>query len=178
MTVLLHYPRSLFQEKRKAVALDCRYGGAAFDLLESAGFVHAVYQACRLKPAASGLLAAPVCSSWVFVSRHSTGRTAANPEGNPSSPSVQAGNLLTARTLVILWIAFALQAWFIVEQPKGSLMELHPCFQAFLARVRMFRYYMRMSEYGSPTEKPTWLYSSIPAKNCFKVTKIFWLAFV
>ena len=94
-------------------------------------------------------------------SRGSTGRSSLSPGGNEAFESVRAGNLIACRTLVLLWVAAALQIFWVLEQPKNSLMEALPAFQAFMKRVRTFRRHIKMIDYGGPTEKPTWLYSGI-----------------
>ncbi|CAK9060067.1 Putative rhamnose biosynthetic enzyme 1 [Durusdinium trenchii] len=124
------------------------------------GFLQHVYQVCRLK-VGSGSLMAPVCSSFVFVSRGSTKRSALSPEGDPSAPSVRDGNIILCRTLVLLYICAALRVWFMLEQPKGSIMQEHPAFRNFIKHVSLWRHYIAMRDYGAPTQKPTWLYSSL-----------------
>ena len=68
-------------------------------------------------------------------SRGSTGRSALTPSGNQSFESVKSGNLIANRTLCLLWVAAALQCWWILEQPKNSLMQDLPAFQAFMKHV-------------------------------------------
>ena len=48
------------------MAMDIQMGGASFDMLTPEGFAATLYQACRLAPGSGGL-AAPVCSSFVFM---------------------------------------------------------------------------------------------------------------
>ena len=96
----------------------------------------------------------------------STGRTAGTPTGNPDFPSVRAGNYIACRTLVLVWIAAALQAWWILEQPKNSLMQDLPAFKALMRNVRTFRHHILMKHYGGPTDKPTWLYSGSSKVIC------------
>ena len=55
------------EEGRRCIGLDIKIGGEAMDLTTTPGFIAAVYQTCRLTPG-SGWLAAPVCSSFVFMS--------------------------------------------------------------------------------------------------------------
>ena len=55
------------QEGRKVLAMDIAWGGESMDLMTPQGFLGAVYHATRLVPG-SGCLAAPVCSSFVFLS--------------------------------------------------------------------------------------------------------------
>ena len=39
-------------------------------------------------------------------------------------------------------------------------MELHPRFQQFVGLVRGWKHSLEMGDYGAPSKKPTWLYSS------------------
>ena len=48
------------------MAMDVTWGGKAMDLLTPQGFIGAIYHAVRLEPG-SGCLAAPVCSSFVYM---------------------------------------------------------------------------------------------------------------
>lgn len=49
------------------MAMDVAWGGEPMDLLSPEGFIGAIYHASRLAPG-SGCLAAPVCSSFVYLS--------------------------------------------------------------------------------------------------------------
>jgi hypothetical protein len=70
--------------------------------------------------------------------------------------------LLFAKVLLLLWLGLAMGVPFILEQPKGSLMELHPMFQEFVKSNKVYRKYIVMQDFGAPTLKGTWLYSSMP----------------
>ena len=93
-------------------------------------------------------------------SRGSSGRTVCEPMGNLSHESVRTGNYIAVRTLIVLIVVAALQCWTILEQPKNSIMELHPAFQQYLSMVQCWRAHIQMRDYGGPTAKPTWLYSN------------------
>lgn len=102
-------------------------------------------------------------------SRGSTGRTTIEPEGNQSYESVWKGNVIAARTLVLMYVAAALGAWWVLEQPVNSLMQELPCFQRFSKQIKTYRYSLCMKDYGGPTTKPTWLYSG--------TSTYFWIGF-
>lgn len=80
--------------------------------------------------------------------------------GDRSRPSVRLGNLLTARTLILLLLCAAKGIWFVLEQPSSSLMEYHTLFQRFLKLVPLRKLRMNMGDYGGGSLKPTLLYSS------------------
>lgn len=147
--------------------MDIKFGDEAFDLRSSIGFLHALVQTCRLRAGRGGFLAAPVCSSFVFVSKGTTKRTASNPGGDESCPSVVAGNELMSRTLTLLWVCASLSIWWVLEQPKGSIMEMTAPFQYFIHKISTYRSHIAMKEFGAPSLKPTWLYSSTCARLAY-----------
>ena len=87
-------------------------------------------------------------------------RSQTNPLGYEGYRSVREGNILCARTLVILWVVASLGVWFVLEQPQGSLMEMHPCFQHLISTLNVYRHRISMHDFGGESSKPTWLYSS------------------
>lgn len=153
--------------------MDLAWGGPSMDLTTSGGFLAAVFHACSLK-IGGAMLVAPVCSSFVFMrfgcivlrvrvhprNRGTSQRSATNPVGEERHQSVRTGNILLCRTLVIIWIAQALGCHWVLEQPKGSVMELHPRFQEVLSRLGVWKHTISMKVFGAPSLKPTWLYSS------------------
>ena len=67
--------------------------------------------------------AAVVCSTWVFVSKSSTGRHINNMGFN--IPCCQYANNMVQRVCMLLELCTALSIYWIVEQPKSSTMHLH-----------------------------------------------------
>ena len=82
------------------------------------------------------------------------------PMGDESKPSVRLGNLLTARTLVLLLLCAAKSIFFVLEQPASSLMEYHKLFQRFLKMILLRKIRINMGDFGGASLKPTILYSS------------------
>ncbi|CAK8998358.1 unnamed protein product [Durusdinium trenchii] len=149
------------EDNKRCAALDLEYGGRCMDFMTPEGFVNAVFQVLRLSPGSS-LTLAPVCSTWVWVSRGSTKRSRALPLGNTGAPSVRLGNLMVGRCALLLLLAAARGVWWVLEQPKGSLLEYHPAMQRVLRRIRVWRKYVRMADYAAASDKGTWLHSSRP----------------
>ena len=154
---------------KKAVTLALRghgYKAVAFEKLDSAcvgfmtdvGDLHAAMLALSLRQ--NGLLvAAPVCSSWVWLSRSSTHRSACQPLGRGDAAEV--GNEMVSRLVVLLWVVSCFGVRWVVEQPRGSLLQLHPRFQDLLSTRRVHRSSWRMSDFGAQHATPTWLYSNL-----------------
>lgn len=146
------------EEGRVCAALDVEYGGTAMDFMTPEGFSHAMFQVLRLKPGASMTLA-PVCSSWVWVARGSTHRSLGRPLGEESLPACRLGNVMVARCCLLVFLAAARGIWWVLEQPRGSLLQYHPAFQLLSSMLKVYRKHIKMGNFGSLTEKGTWLYS-------------------
>ena len=94
-------------------------------------------------------------------SRGSTFRSRERPLGRKDSAAVRLGNLLCARALVLLVLCACKGVWWVLEQPMTSTMEYHPLFQKVIKLLGMRRLLVSMARFGGPTDKKTWLYSSI-----------------
>lgn len=99
-------------------------------------------------------------SNRQFRSRGSTLRSKTRPEGDTTYPSVKMGNLQAARCAILILLAASKGVMWIMEQPRGSLLELHPMMQRVFRMLTVYRKSLNMMEYGGLTKKPTWLYSS------------------
>ena len=108
------------------------------DILSVAGFLLLARQVCRVRRCGIVLLA-PVCSSFSWMSRYSTGRNVNEPLGHSWSPSATEGNLLVARTILLLRLIVARGCVYILEQPLGSIMPEHPRFQQFLREYIVYK---------------------------------------
>ena len=95
-----------------------------------------------------------------FRSRGSTKRSRRNPDGDTSSPAVSAGNLQAAGVALLLLLAASRQIWWMVEQPRGSLLQESRLLKRVFHMLRTFRKPFNMGSFGSATKKPTWIYSS------------------
>ena len=101
-------------------------------------------------------------------SRGSTHRTASNPMGSGVG-TTGLRNIMVGRVCILLVLALAKQAWWCLEQPKGSLLEGHYLFQAMLKlkHTSVTRVTCSLGWFGADTLKPVWIYSSTFAKDCF-----------
>jgi len=67
---------------------------------------------------------------------------------------------MVARVAILLLLASSKSIWWILEQPRGSLLEHRPLMEQVFARIRTWRQHIRMGDYAADTDKGTWLYSS------------------
>ena len=101
------------------------------DILSIVGFQTVVRAVCRVRSCGLVVLA-PVCASYSWMSRYSTGRSMINPLGNIWQRSVADANLMVSRTIMLLHLIVGRGSVYVLEQPQGSIMPMHPRFQEFL----------------------------------------------
>lgn len=137
----------------------------AKDMLGPLGFLVALRYALALRRLGMMWLA-PVCSTWTWCNRHTSGRSLANPLGFDSRICVQEGNTMVFRSFLLAVVAVVLQASVHLEQPSGSLMDRHPAFVWFVAIMKLLRgrafkrYQTWMGMFGARTPKNTIIYST------------------
>ena len=112
---------------------------------------------------------AALCSTWVWVSRASTGRSAVKPEGFDTK-AVKEANCMIERSVLLLLLCKARGCHLILEQPASSVMEFMPCVHHLKRCVGtnwacIFAY---MGMFGHDCWKPTHLYSSSPSVQALK----------
>ena len=91
------------------------------DLNDRSGWMTALCWIMNLDPGGLCWLGT-VCSSWVVVSRGSTGRSPAFVLGDQRHPSVQQANAMATRSALLCMICYVRGIAFILEQPSSSLM--------------------------------------------------------
>ncbi len=67
------------------------------------------------------IIIAAQCSSWVWISRSTMGRSRERPYGDLHWPQVVEGNTLNAHTAILRRLAHMIGAHWIVEQPASNL---------------------------------------------------------
>lgn len=134
---------------------------SSMNILGCAGFALCLASCLRLR--AGGLLPmGPVCSSWVWLCRRSSGRSFANPAGQVDADWVAGANVMIGRVVLLVALANARCVRVLVEQPGSSLMRRHPRWLWCLDEgvVALWEYRFSMAAFGAPTMKPTVVYSN------------------
>jgi len=116
------------------------YDGRTFDMrlsdlhnfMRPAGFIAMVATVMAMHKGAVLWLGTP-CSTWVWMSRHSSGR-ATEILGNLSSAYIRAQNALISRVCYIIVLAMKRGVYWIIEQPDSSIMWQHPIMARVLSR--------------------------------------------
>jgi hypothetical protein len=76
-------------------------------------------------------------------------------------PSVRYANKMVSRVCLLVLLILAKGCWFVLEQPKNSLMQHHARFQQLIRLTKLIRVSLNMGEFGAHTLKPSWLYSNV-----------------
>ena len=93
---------------------------SSMDLLSPEGLGLALGVALRIRRGGYCHFA-PVCSTWVWMSRWSTGRTEIAPLGEAAT--CHDANVMTSRVILLVYILIARGVWVTLEQPTSSLMR-------------------------------------------------------
>ena len=104
-----------------------------------------------------------VCSTWIVLSRASTGRSDVRPLGNRSQNCVAQGNLMVSRATLMIRLGLSKYCDFAIEQPDSSLLGLHPRMRALQAEHpdNCKQVHTYMGNYNGPTVKGTILWGPL-----------------
>ena len=120
-----------------SVPYEVLHDSVAYNLLGDEGFLHGLKLALSCRSGACGWLA-PVCSSWIFLNRFTSGRTATRPLGNfKERQYVADANVMVSRCVLLAWVFVGVGGWFAVEQPANSLLAFHPRMQQLMKVVKV-----------------------------------------
>jgi hypothetical protein len=142
------------------------YSALTFDIEDSklqnilldVGFVIVVQKVSMVR--STGIVViAPVCGSFSWMSRHSSGRTVLEPLGNLRSLKVKEGNMMVSRVILILMLIMARGSVFVMEQPAGSILPSHPRFEAFIKKHIIFK--VLAVAHASTLDDQTWSHFAI-----------------
>lgn len=135
----------------------------AMDMNTLSGFHMVCMLVLRIRPLGF-LWAAPPCSSWVFLSKSTTGRKPWCPLGFQDNPRVSWNNVLVHRLCCLLELATCFEIFWIVEQPTSSTLWSHPRCVKMLERhgalIQKTHTYMGM--YGGDSQKGMKLVGTAP----------------
>jgi len=132
------------------------------DFLTPTGFLVAIVTVMTI--CLNGILwLAPPCSSWVWMSRFSTGRHLSL-LGHLFNNNVQSQNALVGRLCYVIVLAIKRGVFFIIEQPASSIMWDHPRLKAVLEKYSdiLFRCELQLGSYNYEVPKATVLIGTAP----------------
>jgi len=141
------------------------------DLLTPVGLLATLTACMKLRRRALAWFAPP-CSTWVWMSRSSTGR-AVTVTGDPANENVQAQNILVRRLVHILTLLIKRGVYFIIEQPKSSVMFNHPAVKRFKERYedRIEEADLQMGHWTLENRKDTTLWGWAPHLSSDRINR-------
>jgi hypothetical protein len=152
------FTKAVLADGRLGIAFEIKDDPEFNDLLSAPGFSYALLLAYKVRLGGQAV-AAPVCSTWVWICQGTAGRTKVFPLGNEKHACVREANIMVSRTVLLLLVLAARGTFWVLEQPKGSLMEYHPRFQWLLRTLELFKKHITMKDFGKSSEKGTWLWT-------------------
>lgn len=132
------------------------------DLLTPCGFFVALAFIMQVRRGGVCWLAPP-CSTWVWMSRSSTGRVH-GPLGDENNPNVFNQNILVCRLIYLLKLCRSRGIFWIIEQPASSIMFDHPMLSRFLQKLGSLvtKVELHMGCFNLELSKPTILLGWAP----------------
>jgi hypothetical protein len=118
-----------------------------YDILSDRGFATLIFLALSLRRGGFKL-AAPVCSTWTWINRFTSGRSKSVPLGDLTKHQILAANCMVSRVVLITMMCIWKQVFVIVEQPCLSLLQEHPRFAALCRSFPIFRATIQMANFG------------------------------
>ena len=100
----------------------------AMDICSATGYLMMISLLMRVAPGGFHMTA-PVCSTYTWINRASSGRTANCPLGDDRKHRIAFANLMVTRTILALVLCTARGLFWILEQPALSIMQSHPAFK-------------------------------------------------
>ena len=135
------------------------------NILTADGFMIALRQIrCQVQGGMQHV--ATVCSTWVYLSRASTGRTAACPEGDTSIRIVRSANCMAGRVALLVVFGCCLSQAIIHENPLTPLLSASKYFTWVRDTLRQTlgqnwdEYFTWLGAFGHDLQKPTQLLSN------------------
>ena len=139
--------------------LDLDPVGGTHDMNTAVGFAHAIVLAVLCVRGGYGHLAT-VCSSWVWLSRSATMRSSGMPNGFGDNATVVDANVMTSRSVLLLWILDCRGFMATLEQPTSSVMPHYFRMQEWFSRRAVYRYRVLLGYFGADSPKPIYLWST------------------
>ena len=140
------------------------------DITSPRGFSRAVGLVLRIRRGGS-LWAAPVCSSWGFVGRSTTGRHAWSPEGCRFNHRVLNANSMVVIVTVLFMLAYTRGVHCWLEQPTTTLMSSFTPMCEWIEFAMPHRQLVYLGAYGSATQKALYVWCTSPIVTLLERSK-------
>ena len=150
------------------LSLDVKKDPVMQNLMNPSGFLALIVWFFKLKTGRALEFYGTVCSTWIFMSRVSTKRSATMPLGDLSSATVVYANVMVSRVSLLMLLGWCKLCDQMQEQPMTSLIAAHPRQKQVASVLHWDCVVMAMGAYGAPTEKPTKLWITCTWLNSLK----------
>ena len=131
------------------------------DVTTDKGMGILLYMIARVEPGGIVWLGPP-CSSWVWLSRSTTKRSASKVEGDTTVPSVAEANAIANIVADIMRVCHALGVFYVVEQPRTSLLFDYSPMRSALDETTALHVALNLGQAGATSQKPLTLWGTAP----------------
>ena len=131
------------------------------DINSLAGFKRAMQLAMRVRPHGS-IWCAPVCSSWTWISRSSTGRSVSCAQGDTDRTRTRQSNFMVVRLALILLVAWLRGVHLFMENPVSSVIQHFSPMREVVQCLLTHRVVCHLCSFGADTQKSVAIWSTTP----------------
>lgn len=142
---------TLFQMGFPVLARDWLFS-KHLDVESGVGFMSALQGLRSLAVGGLCWLAVP-CSSWVFMSRGTTGRSRLTVRGRRRYQKVRSANRIARRTCYLVTYLEAKGCYWALENPSSSILWLYPPMRRLLDREGTYMLTVPLGLYGASSQK-------------------------
>ena len=99
---------------------------------------------------------APECSSWIFIARNGSDRSAWNPFGNQSVKRVRHANIMAKRVLQLMVVCWLKNISIFLEQPPSAVLPRWEPLEAFIHFAAQHKVYNYMGSERGAARRHCW----------------------
>ena len=125
------------------------------------GFKRAMQLTMRVKRHGA-IWMAPVCSSWIWLSRSGSGRTREAAHGNTAVSWVRSGNRMVVRLVLVMIVAWIRGCHLFLENPMTTVVNFFSPMREAIQCLLNFKVTLPLSAYGSSSHKFITIWSTTP----------------
>ena len=138
-----------------SIGYDKTYSSTAInDINSKMGFARAMSLTLRVRRHGS-IWRAPVCSSWVWISRSGSDRTQQHAGGNTKIPRIRSGNTMVVRLVLIMLVAWCRGCHLFMENPASTIIQYFSPLRELIACILKHKVGVDLSAYGTEVPKPS-----------------------
>ena len=131
------------------------------DLCKDFGFIFAFWM-CLIMVFGGFSWSGIVCTTWIWISRSTYGRSNAWPQGDLTKKKVRQGNKMVSREMILTLVLACKAAHQFIEAPASTIMHKYITFKAVIRFLKLGCSKHWLGNYGAESPKPVKIWSTVP----------------